>query len=79
MQAAKGPGDDVRAIGSDIEAGATVLQRGDLVGPAEVGILATVGATTVPARPCLRVQAQGFLVPATVAPATVPACPSFYG
>jgi Probable molybdopterin binding domain/MoeA N-terminal region (domain I and II) len=46
-QAAKGPGDDVRAVGSDIAAGEVVLQAGDYIAPAEVGILATVGATRV--------------------------------
>ena len=44
-QAAKGPGDDVRAIGSDIKAGEVVLHRGDRLGAAEIGLLATVGAT----------------------------------
>ncbi|KAK9807616.1 hypothetical protein WJX72_004182 [[Myrmecia] bisecta] len=46
-KAARGPGDDVRAVGSDIRAGAVVLQAGGLVGAAEVGLLATVGATSV--------------------------------
>ena len=44
LQAAKGPGDDVRAVGSDIEAGEEVLPKGTVIGPAEVGLLATVGA-----------------------------------
>eukprot|EP00884_Botryococcus_braunii_P007016 jgi/Botrbrau1/16315/Bobra.0066s0083.1 len=47
VKAAKGPGDDVRAVGSDISAGEVVLRKGDLIAPAEIGILATVGATTV--------------------------------
>lgn len=50
MQAASGPGQDVRAVGSDIRAGQAVLQAGDLLGAAEIGILATVGAATVKAR-----------------------------
>ena len=37
----------VRALGSDIEAGATVLAAGERVGAAEIGILATVGAARV--------------------------------
>ncbi|KAG2490454.1 hypothetical protein HYH03_011090 [Edaphochlamys debaryana] len=39
------PGQDIRPVGSDIMQGDTVLTKGDLVGVAEVGILATVGAT----------------------------------
>ena len=46
-QAAKGPGDDVRAVGSDIRAGEVVLGAGTVIGAAEVGLLATVGAHTV--------------------------------
>jgi len=41
------PGKWVRALGSDIEAGATVLAAGERVGAAEIGILATVGAAHV--------------------------------
>ncbi len=44
LQAAKGPGDDVRAVGSDIQAGEVVLPEGSVIGAAEVGLLATVGA-----------------------------------
>ena len=44
LQAAKGPGDDVRAVGSDIKAGEIVLREGTVIGAAEVGLLATVGA-----------------------------------
>ena len=41
------PGKWVRPLGSDIEAGATVLAAGERVGAAEIGILATVGAAHV--------------------------------
>ena len=34
-------------VGSDMGAGEVVLKAGQFVGAAEVGILATVGATTV--------------------------------
>ena len=34
-------------IGSDMAAGEVVLKAGDHIGAAEIGILATVGATTV--------------------------------
>ena len=46
-QGAKGPGDDVRAVGSDIQAGELVLASGSVIGPAEIGLLATVGAQAV--------------------------------
>ena len=53
-QAAR-PGEDIRAVGSDIRAGETVLAAGERIGPAEIGLLATVGATAVqvPHTPCL--------------------------
>ena len=38
-----GPGDNVRPIGKDIAAGAIVLRRGAALGPAELGVLATLG------------------------------------
>ncbi|CAN0394933.1 unnamed protein product [Lampetra fluviatilis] len=41
------PGQDIRCIGQDIRRGECVLSRGSHVGPAEVGLLATVGATKV--------------------------------
>jgi gephyrin len=44
------PGDDVRQVGSDMAASEVVLIAGDLVEAAEVGILATVGATQVKVR-----------------------------
>ncbi len=41
------PGTDIRPVGSDIRAGSVVLGRGAILGPAELGLLATVGATRV--------------------------------
>lgn len=40
-------GQDIRDIGSDVAAGEVVLHAGDVVHAAEIGILATVGATEV--------------------------------
>ena len=37
-------------MGSDIRAGQTVLAAGERIGPAEVGLLATVGAAEVQVR-----------------------------
>lgn len=42
------PGHDVRPVGSDIQAGQAILEVGDRVGSAEVGLLATVGASRIP-------------------------------
>ena len=44
---AVGAGDFVRPVGSDIAVGQAVLGAGQPLGPAEIGLLATVGATRV--------------------------------
>ncbi|HEX3518535.1 MAG TPA: gephyrin-like molybdotransferase Glp [Solirubrobacteraceae bacterium] len=41
------PGRDVRLAGEDIAAGATVLKRGTALGPAELGVLASLGRDPV--------------------------------
>ena len=41
------PGKDIRRAGEDIEAGDTVLRAGAELGPAEVGVLASVGRSEV--------------------------------
>jgi len=41
-------GVNVRQIGSDMQVGELLLQTGQVIGPAEVGLLATVGVTHVP-------------------------------
>lgn len=41
------PGEDIRPIGSDVALGQVVLPAGDRLGPAEIGILASVGASRV--------------------------------
>ena len=45
--AATRAGEDVRAVGSDVALGELVLQRGELLGPAELAILASCGCGTV--------------------------------
>lgn len=40
-------GQDIRQIGSDIAEGNVVLQRNSVLGPAELGLVATVGATQI--------------------------------
>lgn len=66
------PGQDIRPVGSDIEAGAVVLEAGERVGVAEIGILATVGAVELPVhrRPKVAVLSTGDEVvdPATAQP-----------
>jgi len=42
------PGNDIRPVGCDVAVGQTVLQSGDVVGEAEVGILAACGLVEVP-------------------------------
>ncbi|KAK6192731.1 hypothetical protein SNE40_004155 [Patella caerulea] len=40
-------GQDIRKVGSDIAEGSQVLCKGQRLGPAELGLLATVGVTTI--------------------------------
>ena len=49
------PGQNVRAAGEDIAAGSVVLEPGRLLGPAELGLLASVGIAKVPVRRRVRV------------------------
>lgn len=51
-----GPGDNIRAIGQDIAAGETVLKKGSVLGPAEIGLLAMLGHSQVPVHPRPRVS-----------------------
>lgn len=41
------PGDHVRGVGGDLEAGAKVFASGTVVGPAHVGVLASIGVARV--------------------------------
>jgi molybdopterin molybdotransferase len=52
---------DVRGPGEDIAAGSTVLSRGTAIGPAELGVLASVGCAQVPCsrRPRVAVLVTG--------------------
>jgi molybdopterin molybdotransferase len=54
-------GDNVRAVGSEIEKGATAMQAGDLLTPAAIGFLAGMGMATVKVfpRPKLSVIVTG--------------------
>lgn len=55
------PGADIRPVGQDIAQGQVVLPAGTRLGPAELGLLATVGATriTVWKRPRIGVMSTG--------------------
>lgn len=55
------PGEDVRAPGSDLAPGTIVLACGERIGPAEIGLAATVGvgALKVRARPIVAVLSTG--------------------
>ncbi len=56
-----GQGDNIGEAGEDVQKGALVLEKGDLVGPAEVGMLAALGQASVRAsrRPEVAVIATG--------------------
>ena len=55
MRHLPGVGDGIRPIGQDIQSGELVLRAGALLGPAELGLLATVGKAEVLAHPRPRV------------------------
>ena len=46
------PGENVRPAGGDISAGSVVIEAGRRLGPAEIGVLGSVGVSTVRAHPC---------------------------
>jgi molybdopterin molybdotransferase len=54
-------GRDVRRAGEDLRAGATVLEPGQLIGAAEIGLIATIGRSfvDVPLRPVVAILATG--------------------
>ena len=52
------PGDNVREAGEDIPAGGCVLGAGALIGPAELGLLASLGTVEVPVTRRLRVHSS---------------------
>ncbi|CAL5014364.1 unnamed protein product [Urochloa decumbens] len=62
-------GQDIRNVGCDIEKDSLVLKSGEHIGPAEIGLLATVGVTTVKVypRPTIAVFSTGdeLVQPAT--------------
>lgn len=55
VRAQVAPGADVRPIGYDVAAGQAVLPAGARLGPAEIGLLATVGVAEVTVHPAPRV------------------------
>ena len=68
---ARDAGRNVRPRGEDIGAGAVALEAGTVIGPAQLGVLASVGATrvTVRRRPRVAVLATGDeIVPPDVTP-----------
>ncbi len=54
-------GRDVRRAGEDLRAGATVLEPGQLIGAAEIGVIATIGRSLVdvPLQPVVAILATG--------------------
>ncbi|CAI5474258.1 unnamed protein product [Closterium sp. Yama58-4] len=69
-------GQDIRPVGSDLAAGTVVLQAGEQLGPAELGLLATVGAARVHVhrQPLVAVLSTGdeLIDPAQNSSATLP-------
>lgn len=64
-------GHDIRPVGFDIAQGDVVLRAGDILGPAEIGLLATIGVASVKVypRPLVAVLSTGDeLVDANIAP-----------
>lgn len=61
MQQEVPPGANIRAVGDDVALDEVVLTRGTLLGPAEVGLLATIGRTRILAyrRPRVAVLSTG--------------------
>ncbi|KJE90677.1 gphn protein [Capsaspora owczarzaki ATCC 30864] len=61
LKRASGPGQDVRAVGSDIAVGECVLDVNSVIGPAELGLLASVGVTKVTAfaKPTMGILSTG--------------------
>lgn len=41
------PGENISPVGTNVQAGQTVLEKGTMIGPAEIGLLAAVGATSI--------------------------------
>ena len=55
------PGDNVRKAGGDVMAGAKALQAGTVLGPAEIGMAASLGFAAVPVyrRPAVAIVSTG--------------------
>jgi molybdopterin molybdotransferase len=55
------PGDNIRAAGGDIMAGARAFESGTVLGPAEIGLAASLGLATVPVhrRPTVAIISTG--------------------
>lgn len=68
------PGEDIREVGSDLQQGEIALRAGQIVGAAEIGILATVGAGQVSVRrkPHVAVLSTGDEVTEPAANAPLP-------
>jgi molybdopterin molybdotransferase len=58
---AAGPGDNIRKSGEDVKQGDRVISKGDIVRPAEAGMLASVGRSSIPVyqRPLVAILCTG--------------------
>jgi molybdopterin molybdotransferase len=61
INVAASPGTNIRCAGEDVQVGQTVIERGAEIGPAELGVLASIGQATVRCarRPRLAVLTTG--------------------
>jgi molybdopterin molybdotransferase len=73
MHAAPKPGQWIRRRGEDVAAGAVVLQRGERLSPASLGLAASIGFSKLPVAPRSRVAlfstGDELVMPGDVAPA----------
>ncbi len=71
------PGQWIRRAGEDVALGQVALQRGQRLGPAHLGLAASLGAATLPVAPQVRVAmfstGDELVMPGAIAPADMPA------
>ncbi len=76
LQAAPVPGQWVRAAGEDVARGAVVLQKGELLAPASIGLAAGIGMSELrvaaPPRVALFSTGDELVMPGAVAPEAMP-------
>ncbi len=76
VRASVSPGQWIRRRGEDVKRGAVVLPAGTRLGPAELGLAASIGFARLPVRPRVRVAlfstGDELVMPGTLAPEQLP-------